>query len=376
MKQFSIIAGLAFLIMISCNSSEAPEFSETLWLNGYYDESFLFSYPELRDYEGRDSFLVHDLRADTQIISIPYSFTDSTFIRDTTSFQLLENGRNRRVVKYEEEEGKNRVSCAVQKVNLNYPDAEAVKDFLMRQSLEKNYQLENESFSFNEVWTFETDKIVKTTSYLLDRQLLYAEKEYYCWKVTQYDKYFFLTWYGHKDDCDSPLGVSEQILQLDNKQLSLSNCLGAKWSKEIFSATTQPDFPSKDYKVCHHHINEYYYRATDNGRRVYYDGGLRAILAEAKSKYVVPKNAAGQTGWIRIRFVINCEGQLGRFRIQEIDSEAQLTQFNPEITTQLFKIVQELEGYHPRLEEENRTLDDYKHITFKLKDGEIIEILP
>ncbi|MEN0046966.1 MAG: hypothetical protein AAF806_07920 [Bacteroidota bacterium] len=375
MKQFSIVAGLAILIMTSCNPSDPPEFSDTLWLNGYYDESFLFSYPEIRDYRS-DSFLIYDLKMDTLIVEEPYSFTDSTFVRDTMSFQLLENGQNRRVVKYAEEEGKNRVSCAVQKVKLEYDNVEAVKDFLMQRSWGKSYQLENESFTFEEVWNFEAEKIVKTTFSILDGQTLYAEKEYYCWKITQYDEYFFLTWYGHKDDCDTPLGLSEQILKLDEDQLILSDCLGPKWKRQEFKATTVPDFPSEDYKVCFHRINEYYYRPGDNGKRVYYEGGLRAILAEAQSKYVVPENAAGQTGWIRIRFVINCDGQLGRFRIQEIDSEAQLTRFDPKITTQLFSIVQKLEGYHSRLGEDGKTLDDYKHITFKLEDGEIIEILP
>ncbi|MEL6720919.1 MAG: hypothetical protein AAFP82_19605, partial [Bacteroidota bacterium] len=254
---------------------------------------------------------------------------------------------------------------------------EKVKQKLMQQSWQRDYQKEDESLEFKELWTFEEEQLVRTTYYTLDENILYAEKEYHCWTISQYDQYFFLTWYGHKDSCNSPFSTSEQILQLNNDQLLLSDCLGATWRQQNFTSTNNiPDFPSEDYKVCYHYISQYYYRPTANGRSMYYEGGLRAILKEAKSEYEVPKNSNGQSGWVRIRFVVNCDGQLGRFSIQEIDSNIQPKRFDPQITTQLFKIVQELKDYHPRIDGDQLTRDDYKHITFKLIDGEIIEILP
>lgn len=45
-----------------------------------------------------------------------------------------------------------------------------------------------------------------------------------------------------------------------------------------------------------------------------------------------------QSGWIRIRFIVNCEGKTGIFRIIESNENYQVQNFDERITNQLLKL--------------------------------------
>jgi len=80
-------------------------------------------------------------------------------------------------------------------------------------------------------------------------------------------------------------------------------------------------------------------------------------------------------GYITIRFMINCEGKTGRFRVEQLDNQYKTKQFNPELVDQLLITTQKLDGWIPG-KLDGRAYDYYKYLTFKIIDNQIVDILP
>lgn len=84
---------------------------------------------------------------------------------------------------------------------------------------------------------------------------------------------------------------------------------------------------------------------------------------------------ASDNGYVRVRFIVNCKGETGRFRVLSSDLNFKETLLSKELTHQLLTITKEIKGwqiiYHEGL---NR--DYYQYLTFKIINGELKEILP
>lgn len=98
------------------------------------------------------------------------------------------------------------------------------------------------------------------------------------------------------------------------------------------------------------------------------------LINTFKTKYK-PVSGKNQNGLIRIRFIVNCEGQAGRFRILQADTNFKETQFNRKIITQLTTITKEIENW-VILYEDQQAVDYYYYLIFRITDGQITEILP
>jgi len=82
-----------------------------------------------------------------------------------------------------------------------------------------------------------------------------------------------------------------------------------------------------------------------------------------------------QDGLIRVRFVVNCEGKAGRFRLLQSDFEYNEITFDKKITSQLIQITSEVEKWQKVFLGEDG-VDYYTYLIFKINDGQITEILP
>lgn len=86
-------------------------------------------------------------------------------------------------------------------------------------------------------------------------------------------------------------------------------------------------------------------------------------------------NLIGETGLIRIRFVVNCNGESGYFRIISMDENYLLKNFNSLIINQLLTITKSLNGWIPKTYQ-SQEINYYQYLIFKIIDGNLIEILP
>ncbi len=122
---------------------------------------------------------------------------------------------------------------------------------------------------------------------------------------------------------------------------------------------------------------------TENSIVDYYNGGeIDAQFIGGKKplrRYIEERLDASklyqESGYLALRFVVNCEGKAGRFTTDEADLDFNKKEFPTETVQHLYEILASVPDWQPVLvREENR--DAYTYITFKLKNGKIIDLLP
>lgn len=125
------------------------------------------------------------------------------------------------------------------------------------------------------------------------------------------------------------------------------------------------------FKVCNtEQIVQYY----SFGKGMQFKGEKFAIEEYFRTKFKSPV-IKDVKGYITIRFVVNCEGATGRFRVEEMDENFQPATFPKALSRTLLNLTVNLSGWMPGTYEE-QTYDYYQHLIFKIKDGQINEILP
>lgn len=127
-----------------------------------------------------------------------------------------------------------------------------------------------------------------------------------------------------------------------------------------------------DFEICGKRSQIFdYYNGDPDGHFIGRKGGLwKAILPKLEKDKI-----AGQSGYLTFRFIINCEGKIGNFTTEQADLDFQKTEFSAQAVNHIFSIVRTLNKWQPCLIQKVPK-DSYAYLTFKLKDGELIELLP
>jgi len=170
-----------------------------------------------------------------------------------------------------------------------------------------------------------------------------------------------------------------------NKIIILSLTLSIFWScQSQENISTKKEYPrwigdikennsdNPNFELCNgeNRVIQYF----NNSQGFEYYGGKTKILKIFKENYI-PSKKENQNGIIRIRFIVNCKGEAGRFRILEADNNYRKFHFDSEITTQLLKTTKTLSDWIVK-ESHNKEVDYYQYLIFKIVNGNISEILP
>jgi hypothetical protein len=143
-----------------------------------------------------------------------------------------------------------------------------------------------------------------------------------------------------------------------------------KFPEQVGDISFDPAVDAPSFTVCNPKVVFQYYNTGS-----YYKDHKKEIAQHFTSRYVRPVDTLHQTGYLTIRFIINCKGETGRFRMYELDSNYQPFHFNEKIGEQLMKLAKQLNGWQPALYKE-KIYDSYQYITFRIRNGNIISITP
>lgn len=105
-----------------------------------------------------------------------------------------------------------------------------------------------------------------------------------------------------------------------------------------------------------------------------YEGEKPALENFIRQRYKQEEDK-GQNGYITIRFVVNCQGRTGWFRVQEMDFTYQPKKFTPKLVEQLLELTKQLNGWKPA-QEGGTSYDYYYYLTFQLVNGQLKAIMP
>ncbi|MCB0663673.1 MAG: hypothetical protein KDC24_13085 [Saprospiraceae bacterium] len=118
-------------------------------------------------------------------------------------------------------------------------------------------------------------------------------------------------------------------------------------------------------------IADYYNGQLDRAR---FKGGKRVTWQYVQER-LDPELLGEASGYLTLRFVINCEGQAGRFTTDEADLDFQPKKFKSALINHFYNILQSNKDWKACIIK-GEARDAYTYISFKLKDGELVEILP
>lgn len=173
--------------------------------------------------------------------------------------------------------------------------------------------------------------------------------------------------------------MKKSILKLTLLFLILCSCKSEKEVSEkeeylrwVGDIDQNDQIDKTEFKVCNgdDKILQYF----NLGKGPVYSGEKSKILTTFKSKYQ-PISDKKENGLIRIRFIVNCEGKAGRYRVLQSDYDYQEKEFDKEIVSQLLNITKEIENWEVFYRNEV-PVDYYMYLIFKIKDGQLTEILP
>lgn len=123
------------------------------------------------------------------------------------------------------------------------------------------------------------------------------------------------------------------------------------------------------FEVC----NEDYVLQYYNTQQLPYPNGKNGFRDYINLAYV--NNGYSDSGYLNIRFIVNCKGEVGRFVIHENNLDLEPQTFNKDLKNQLFKLTSEAKGWKPIfLHDENR--DQFMYVSYRIEHGEITEIIP
>lgn len=121
-----------------------------------------------------------------------------------------------------------------------------------------------------------------------------------------------------------------------------------------------------DFKVCNEDIIPNYYGMNTN-----YEGGKKAIKSKLLSH--LQRLKFESSGLITFRFIVNCKGELGRFRSLSTDLNLEEVETNLEKLKSIEKAMLSLEDWNPA-ENEYSSYDSYYVLNFKIRNHKIVDI--
>lgn len=111
----------------------------------------------------------------------------------------------------------------------------------------------------------------------------------------------------------------------------------------------------------------------NNGTGLSFEGEKPALDKNLKER--LNKMQFRDEGYIRVRFIVNCQGQSGRFRILTSDLNFQASKMQSETVDSILAACKEIKGWKVLMYDEVPR-DYYQYLSFKIVNGKIQEILP
>ena len=198
------------------------------------------------------------------------------------------------------------------------------------------------------------------------------------WRLSKLHNSVFVVISGNHHDHDGGYKPLWQVVNASSKQLSVMGWTGRNVATETFqfvrALTPGDSCRSSGFQTCSNCFTWMWYASPVGRTQERYDLWQQII------QHYQAVDAVGQSGLIRIRFVVNCAGERGQFEVSGVDDDYQLKRFGTAITDQLIRICRDyipatFSGYISDVRD-NQPQDSAISLTFRLKDGHLTDLLP
>ncbi len=126
---------------------------------------------------------------------------------------------------------------------------------------------------------------------------------------------------------------------------------------------------SKDFERCSDELPIGFYHSTAPH---IYNNGKPAFQAYILANF--ENEPYSDNGYLNLRFLIDCEGDLGDLEVNELNTDLELTDLSDELVNDLVALAMRPENWASLKKKEPR--DMYMYLLFKLENGKVVEIIP
>ncbi len=126
---------------------------------------------------------------------------------------------------------------------------------------------------------------------------------------------------------------------------------------------------SEDFQRCSDQLPIGFYHSTAPH---IYKNGKPTFKRHIDNNY--KSTGFSDTGYLNLRFLIDCEGDLGDLEVNELNADLELTDLSDGMVDQLVALTMQSTNWASLEKKEPRDL--YMYIIFKLENGKVVEILP
>lgn len=154
--------------------------------------------------------------------------------------------------------------------------------------------------------------------------------------------------------------------QTDNKVKKYPDTVG---DIEFDKRQDDPDFKKCGSEKWGRVSFQYYQGA----KQFSYRGEKIAITEKLKKENIYSEKNIN--GYITVRFLVNCEGKTGLFRLQHMSPDLKDSVLDEELEKKLLQFTKSLDGWMPK-EIQGLKVDYYQYLTYKIENGKVSEVLP
>lgn len=156
-----------------------------------------------------------------------------------------------------------------------------------------------------------------------------------------------------------------------NSQESSTFSNKKEYTNQVGDIVFDAKIDNPDFTICDANRIPQYYMA---GKGPRYTGEKIDLINHFITNY---DSSSGNTenGYITIRFIINCMGRSGRYRVSQMDEFWKEKVFNTKIVDQLVALTTQVNSWEI-FKQNDKAFDYYQYLTFKIENGNISEILP
>lgn len=353
-----------FLSCLSITFSQAQTKTENdLYVLGYALENINYPSDFFLDFKNDSIYFVDSNN------KIYQAYRDNKVLKDSISNIMLT--RNRETISLISNYGTNSAVDytffkVIEDVSI---DLKNIKKILPKSTFEtqidKTFSSPNSDLQIKKSYTFSKDSLLIVHNYFLENKLMYAERELVPYELFQKNNSLFLEIKQSKENDTKRL---YQITKLNKNTLTLVYYDQREKIIETFKKSTLKSIPEKEFSVClDSHPKEYY--ATDPDYT--YTKGNNFVLSQ------ISKNAplAKGNGYITIHFTINCNKEIGRFGVEQMDTFYKPATYSPELIKHLINEIALLKDW-PDFVRTSYQHDIHAFLLFKIKDGKIVDLCP
>lgn len=242
-----------------------------------------------------------------------------------------------------------------------------VESYDLGQAIDENY-FQNKSFAS----VYDTLEFSATDS-LLIKKGANTDKAYF--SLWQKEGAVFLIKKGSAFESNGNFRFIEQIVAINDDQFTVKRWQVDAMKMVTYKKTATAQLKADSFQLC----NAYLYRNNPKHRYYYHDvfykGGHYKINKRFHS-YFSPQDYKNINGICQLEFIVNCQGQAGRFSLKQFDLDFALTEFPEAFQNKMLEFGQSLQDWNSGKSQAGENIDTYRFLNFKFKNGELLEIFP